>query len=75
MKHKVLPASHLTDIGHQICILRIQDLELKVESMEHYLNQQSILVDTLTSVIMGTYEDNNSKDTEESNTRSLARDL
>ncbi len=44
------------DIGHQTSILRIQDLELKVESMEHWLNQQSILVDTLISVIMGTYE-------------------
>lgn len=38
-------------------------LHLRLESLEHYLNQQSILVDTLMTVIMGTYESTSSNDT------------
>ncbi len=48
--------------GLQICILRIQALAERQASVEHYLNQQSILVDTLMTVIMGTYEEDKLKD-------------
>ncbi len=46
-----LPASHLTDIGHQICIQRIQDMELRLELVEHLLNQQSTLAGTLGDIM------------------------
>ncbi len=40
-----------TDIGYQICMLKIQALESKVESMAHLLNQQSLLEGTLGSIM------------------------
>ncbi len=45
-----VPRYHLGD-GFQIFMSRIQALELRVESLEHYLNQQSILEDTLGNII------------------------
>ncbi len=40
-------------IGNQICQLqeRVSDLLERVDSLEHYSNQQSILVDTLGAIM------------------------
>jgi len=49
-----MPPSHnLIGIINQIyCMVRnLHQLELRVESLEHYSNQQSILVDTLGSIM------------------------
>jgi len=43
--------SSLSAHGFQTCMSKIQDLELRVASMEDYLNQQSILLDTLGSIM------------------------
>jgi len=40
-----------TGIGFRTFIQKIQDLELRVESLEHFSNQQSILVDTLGAIM------------------------
>jgi len=61
--------------GSLISTLRIRHLEERLESLEHYLNQQSILVDTLTSIITETSEELKQNDTQESNMRSLGRNL
>jgi len=48
---------HHTNTGNPICVLQkaVSDLLERVVSLEHYSNQQSILVDTLMTIIMGTY--------------------
>ncbi len=43
--------SHYIDGGHQICIIRILDLESRLELVEHLLNQQSLLAGTLGSIM------------------------
>jgi len=40
-----------TDIGNQTYLQKIQALEARVESLEHYSNQSSILVDTLGNIM------------------------
>ena len=37
-------------------VKQVARVSAEVEDLRHYLNQQSILVDTLMAVIMGTYE-------------------
>ncbi len=42
---------HRLDIGILTCMSKIQDMERRVELLEHFSNQQSILVDTLGSIM------------------------
>jgi len=69
-----LRVSHL-EHGSLISTLRIRHLAERLESLEHYLNQQSILVDTLMKLITETSEELKQNDTQESNMRSLGRNL
>jgi len=48
---EILAQVRRIDTGCQIFTRKIRDLELRVESLEHYSNQQSILVDTLGSIM------------------------
>jgi len=43
--------THHTDIGCQTSTQRIRDLESRVESLEHFSNQQSILGDMLGDIM------------------------
>ncbi len=45
------PVDRLTDIGLLTFMSKILDMESRVESLEHWSNQQSILLDTLGSIM------------------------
>ncbi len=48
---EILQKVRLIGIGCQTYTRKIQDLESRVELLEHFSNQQSILVDTLGNIM------------------------